>query len=398
MQARERFQRIMKFDPGIRTLYWEFGYWAATIRRWYHEGLPKIHGIPDDHPDDKTVTGEGIPSPELDSVKDREVSSYLSFDKGIMRVPVEHWIFPRFTRQVIQETETHLILIDEVGITQEVLKQGGSMPHFLGWPVANREDFENLKERFNPDDPGRFPENWREVVAQFRARDYPIALGGRPVGFFGSLRDLMGFEVTLLGYYDQPQLIKDMLTFFTDFWIRLWEKVLSQLHDVDLALIWEDMSYKSGSLISPAMFQEFMLPCYKKITAFLKSYGVTTIFVDTDGNCTDLIPLFLEGGVTGMFPFEVQAGMNIVNIAKEFPTLQIMGGLDKTKIAKDKALIDQELEKLPFMLRRGGYIPYLDHLVPPEVPWELFVYYRKRMQAIIEKTSYETLFMPIPLL
>jgi uroporphyrinogen-III decarboxylase len=387
MQARERFNRIMRFDTGIRTLDWEFGYWAATIRKWYHEGLPKITGIPDDHPDDKTVTGEAIPSPELDSVKDIEVATYLGFDKGIMRVPVEHWIFPRFTREVVQETDTHTILIDEVGIKQEVLKQGGSMPRFLGWPVTNREDFEKLKERFNPEDPGRFPENWADVVKEFRERDYPIALGGRPVGFFGSLRDLMGFERTLLGYYDTPRLIKDMLTFLTDFWISLWEKVLSQLDDVDLALIWEDMSYKSGSLISLAMFKEFMLPCYKRITDFLKSHGVATIFVDTDGNCTALIPLFMEGGVTGMFPFEAQAGMDIVKVAKEFPTLQMMGGLDKTKIAQDRASIDQELEKLPFMLNRGGYIPYMDHLVPPEVPWDLFVYYRKRIHEIIEKIS-----------
>lgn len=386
MHARERFTRIMQFDSGIRPLYWEFGYWAATLRTWYQQGLPKIHGIPDDHPDDKTVTGEGIPSPELDSVQDREVSTYLGFDKGIMRVPVEHWIYPRFPRKIIRETETHLIVRDEVGITQEVLKQGGSMPHFLGWPISSREDFEKMKTRFNPDDPGRFPENWGEVVSAFRERNYPIALGGRPVGFFGSLRDLMGFEGTLMGYYDHPQLIKDILAFLTDFWINLWEKVLSQL-DVDLALIWEDMSYKSGSLISPAMFREFMLPCYKKITGFLKSHGVTTIFVDTDGNCMQLIPLFLEGGVTGMFPFEVQAGMDIVKIGQAFPMLQIMGGLDKTKIAKDKASIDLELEKLPYMLRRSGYIPYMDHLVPPEVPWELFVYYRKRMQAIIEKTG-----------
>ena len=64
-------------------------------------------------------------------------------------------------------------------------------------------------------------------------------------------------------------------------------------------------------MISPAMVKEFMLPCYKRITDFLKSYGVSTIFVDTDGNCTELIPLFMEGGVTGMFPFEVRAGMDI---------------------------------------------------------------------------------------
>lgn len=386
IHARERFTRIMQFDTRIRPLHWEFGYWAATLRRWYHQGLPKRHGIPDDHPDDKTVTGEGIPSPELDSVKDSEVSTYLGFDKGIMRVPVEQWIYPRFPRTILQETDTHLIMRDEVGITQEVLKQGGSMPHFLGWPISSRKDFEQLKTRFNPDDPGRLPDNWDEVVKRFRERDYPIAVGGRPVGFFGSLRDLMGFEGTLMGYYDQPQLIKEILAFLTDFWITLWDKVLSQL-EVDLVLIWEDMSYKSGSLISPAIFREFMLPCYKRVTGFLKSHGVTTIFVDTDGNCTQLIPLFMEGGVTGMFPFEVQAGMNIVKVARDFPTLQIMGGLDKTKIAKDRASIDQELEKIPVMLRRGGYIPYMDHLVPPEVPWELFVYYRNRLHAIIDKSA-----------
>ena len=145
------------------------------------------------------------------------------------------------------------------------------------------------------------------------------------------------------------------------------------------------MSYKSGSLISPALFREFMLPCYKRLTGFIRSHGINTIIVDTDGNCSELIPLFMEGGVTGMYPLEVQAGMNVAQIAQDFPSLQIMGGIDKTKL-KSKELIDKELEeKVPFVLKRGGYIPFLDHLAPPDISWELFAYYRNKLNQMIQK-------------
>ncbi len=91
-------------------------------------------------------------------------------------------------------------------------------------------------------------------------------------------------------------------------------------------------------------------------------------------------------GLTGMNPFEVQAGMDIVKIRKKYPKFQIMGGLDKRKIALGKKEIDNELEKkIPFMLRQGGYIPVADHLIPPDVSWDNFVYYRRHLQEIIER-------------
>lgn len=383
MNSRERFNSVMNFEVGSRTLYWEMGYWAGTIRRWYKEGLQNQGRILESIPSDKTVTGEMIPSPEFDSPRDVEVASAMGLDKGMMRFPVEHWIYPKFEKTVIEETETHIILIDENGIKQEIFKKGGSMPRFLSYPVSRRDDFERIKERFNPDDPGRFPKNLSDVIKQLGDRDYPMALGGRPVGFFGSLRDLMGFEGALTSYYDDPKLTKNILTFLTDFWINLWEKILSYI-TVDAVYIWEDMSYKCGSLVSPALFREFMLPCYKRLTGFIKSHGINTIIVDTDGNCTELIPIFMDGGVTGMYPFEVQAGMNVAQIAKDFPTLKIMSGIDKTKL-KSKELIDKELEeKVPFVLKRGGYIPSLDHLAPPDISWELFVYYRNKLNQMIQ--------------
>jgi uroporphyrinogen decarboxylase len=59
------------------------------------------------------------------------------------------------------------------------------------------------------------------------------------------------------------------------------------------------------------------------------------------------------------------------------------------EVAKGKEAIDKELDsKVPFMIQSGGYIPHIDHLVPPEVSWEDFIYYRTRLrEMILEKRA-----------
>ena len=260
------------------------------------------------------------------------------------------------------------------------------MPTFLDWPVRDMRDFEKIKERFNPEDEGRLPANWSELLPGYTKRDYVLAIGGLPFGFFGAPRYLMGLQNLCIAYYDNPTLIQEMVNFLTDFWVKLWTKVL---HDVqiDFVLFWEDMCYKNGSLISAEHLRKFMLPGYKKLTSLFRDFEIQVIFVDTDGNCTELVPLFIEGGVTGMFPFEVQAGMDIVKVRKEYPKLGIIGGLDKGRLAQGKRAIDEELEaKLPFMLRKGGYVPCADHLIPPDVPWENFLYWRKRIKEFVQSS------------
>jgi uroporphyrinogen decarboxylase len=41
MNTRERFLEVMSFNPNVRSLKWEFGYWGETINNWYKEGLAK---------------------------------------------------------------------------------------------------------------------------------------------------------------------------------------------------------------------------------------------------------------------------------------------------------------------------------------------------------------------
>jgi len=152
-----------------------------------------------------------------------------------------------------------------------------------------------------------------------------------------------------------------------------------------MALIWEDMCYKNGPLISPKMFDRFMLPYYKRLTGLFQDHGIKIIFVDTDGDFWKLIPGFIEGGVTGIFPLEVNANMDVLEIRKAYPKLQLMGGVDKMVLFEDKSAIDAEIDKkiLP-VLQTGGFVPTIDHLVPTDTPWWAFEYYRHKLNQIID--------------
>jgi uroporphyrinogen decarboxylase len=260
-----------------------------------------------------------------------------------------------------------------------------SLPGFIDWPVKCRDDWERLKtERLNPALAGRLPAEWPAWVEQQKSRTYPLTVGLRQ-GLYWACRNLLGDEHVLYAFHDSPELVRDIMNYLTDFWIAIYDPLLTEV-GADCATIWEDVSFKNGPLISPAMMREFMLPCYRRFTAFLRDHGVSIVLVDSDGDCRSIIPVMMEGGVTGLMPFEVNAQMHVVEIRKAFPGLQILGGIDKTQLAVGKDAIDAELRAkvTPEMLRHGGFIPHVDHQVPPDVSWENFKYYRQRLATLVE--------------
>lgn len=383
LNAREKFLSTLEFDTSVPPPLYEWGYWVQTIERWYKEGLPKVQGIPESLPHGKGATGPLLGG-KKECLDPRQV---VNFDKSNNRFPGEYWIFPKFKVQIIEKIEDRVILIDEMGIKKKTTARGDTIPEYYEWPVKNRDDWEKFKnERLNAKTPGRYPERLDEVIEKLKNRDYPLSIGGdQCVGFLGSIRYLVGEVKLFTLFYDDPNLLRDIITYLVSFWTELWAPIISQIK-VDWVNMWEDMCYKNGPLISPEMFREFMLPAYRDFTRFLKANGINNIIVDTDGNCWKLIPLFLKGGVTGLMPMEVAAGMNVLELRRTFPELQIIGGIDKRVLAKDKKAIDRELEtKLPFMFKKGGYIPTVDHFVPPDVPLENFIYYRNQIEKIIDK-------------
>ena len=87
-----------------------------------------------------------------------------------------------------------------------------------------------------------------------------------------------------------------------------------------------------------------------------------------------------------MYPFEQQADNDLIKIRKQYPELRMTGGFDKNTLFKGREYIDRELEKMEFLIKKGGYIPYADHLIPPNSSWENFKYYRDRLNEVIYST------------
>jgi len=60
------------------------------------------------------------------------------------------------------------------------------------------------------------------------------------------------------------------------------------------------------------------------------------------------------------------------------------GGIDKRVLAWGKEHIDVELQrKVAGLIDKGGYIPTIDHSIPPDVPYENFVYYWEQKKRMI---------------
>ncbi len=364
MNARERLLEVFEFGDPDRPFRWEcIAYWGETLDTWRSEGL-------EGHPDEVF---------EMDpQISPLHFSSKIPVKSGFTSTPY----LPEFEVVVLEKGKDSRVVRDQNGVIRREFKagKGNSIPQWLEFPVKNGDDYNQLVGRLDASDERRYPGDWSELVERYSDRDFPIAM---PLcGFYGHLRNLLGPSKVPHFMYREGGLVKRILDHWTKFNMEVLSRVQENV-DLDYIMVWEDMCYRNGPLISPALFEKFLLPCYSKLTSHANRIGVENVIVDSDGKVIDLLPLFRRGGVNGMIPFEVQAGNDVVKIGEEFPELTIFCGLDKLALAKDKRAIDKELEgKVKPMLERGGFIPSLDHAAPPDIPWENFRYYMNRIREL----------------
>jgi len=337
----------------------EFGYWSDTLVRWHKEGLPEW------------VTD------------DAEADRYFGFAPSYL-VPVHLGLIPGFESKVIEDTDEYRIYVDGSGVKQMVPKDGHStIPKYLEFPLKGPEDWPKFVERMNPNDPGRqvSQAEWEEHKKRWANRDRPLFINAGSL--FGWIRNWMGFEGVALAVYDHWKWMNEVVDFLCDFIIACLERALDEVPDIDGAGMWEDMAFRSGTIISPKMFDELLVPRYKRLTDRLAKAGIDVVWVDCDGNISEVVGLWLKGGVNCMFPVEVRGGSDPVAIRKQFGhEVLLMGGVDKTKLIEGKKAIDAELARLAPLVEDGGFIPHVDHRCPPDVSYENYLYYLRRKREM----------------
>ena len=355
MNSRERFLATMYYEPRDHCPWSEMGFWPETLERWHGEGWPR----------------------EVD------LHDFLGFDWVRRDAPVACSLLPGFTAETLEETDQYRLVRRGDGVVAKEFKGELSfhMPQWVSFPLGTREDWErDIVPRLDPKQAGRYPDDWDDRVRAWRERDYP--LGIRMGSVYGYLRNWMGLEGISMALCDDPEWVQEMMNHVVDFYCACGARALEEV-DLDYVLLWEDMACKTGPLISPAMFRQFMLEPYKRLTGFIRERGVDILFVDSDGDSGPLIPLWLEGGVNGFYPIERVAGMDAVELRRiHGRDLLLMGGIDKRAMADGAEAIGAELDRVTLLLAEGGFIPWCDHHVPPDVPLANYQYYVRRMKEL----------------
>lgn len=275
--------------------------------------------------------------------------------------------------RIVEETDGYTIEIDRLGRTTKLHKSVATLPLPLDFPVKDMDDWLRVKPLFE------FHEDridWGAVERARHLRSQGALVVASIPGGFDTPRELMGEEAACLCYYDQPELMHDIIDSISETSFRVLERVTDKL-PIDQLSVHEDLAGKSGPFIGPKQITEFISPYFRRIWELVSSRGAKLFDMDSDGNINAVIESFIDCGINAMHPMEPAAGMDIVAVREKVgQRLAMRGGIDKHVLRKSKEAIKKELEyKLQPPMRQGGMVFGLDHRIPNGTPLENYRYY-----------------------
>jgi uroporphyrinogen decarboxylase len=371
MNARKRWLETVLFGKPDKIPLQPGGGRESTRARWYKEGLPK---------DVKDIAEYAY---RLAGGEDEWPTNSEGFW-------VDERMIPQFEEKVIEERERTLIVQDWKGniceISNEYTVEYLRNPidfvtrRWIKCPVESREDWEQMKQRYDTQDPSRMPQDAQAKAKRLANRTHPLRMSFP--GPFWQLREWLGFEKMCIMFREDPDFVKDMIAFWENHIAQLLEKAFNYVVP-DYVCISEDMAYKGSSMISPAMVREFIFPIWKHWGEIIRGAGCPVYSIDSDGFVGELIPFWIEAGMSLCEPMEVAAGCDVVEFRGQFgKKMAYLGNIDKRAIAAGGKGIEDEIRRIEPVIGDGGFIPSCDHGVPADVSWPNFVYYTKLLAKV----------------
>ena len=323
MNVREQFHAIMNGQPtdGMPVLEWAT-WWDKTLDIWQEQGLPR-------------------------GLDDRGLQDFFGLAHH-----KQFWL--------------------------SVKAPGCPVPASHGAGIIGDEaDYDAIRPLILPDD------SVSRLAPQLEALRKPHENGETLVwytleGFFWWPRVLFGIENHFYSFYDYPELYHRICNDLVEWQIRMVDEMAQYLKP-DFMTIAEDMSYNHGPMLSRDLFDEFLLPYYKRLIPEIKKYG-THVFIDSDGDITTAVPWFIEAGIDGILPLERQSGVDVAELRRLYPEFLLLGGFDKMVMFHTEKEIRTEVERVMETFRKGRFLPAMDHQTPPGTPIENYRTYISLMK------------------
>jgi hypothetical protein len=326
MNSRERFRKTMQYGTPDRVPYFEEGIRSEVLRAWKKQGLQS----------------------------EAEFASIFPCDKR-------------------EEIELDL----------------DPIPRPKKWP-ASRSELAMLQKRLDPEESSRWPGDWPKRVRGWQERDYVLMLRVDR-GFFLSMGvyDWNRFVDVATLTIEDPEFVGESMKIQGEFAAQMVEHVLNEV-EIDAAVFTEPIGGNDRPLLSPGMYEKFVLTNYERLLSLLKRHRVETIIFRTFANSRLLIPSIVKWGFNCLWACEVNiAAMDYRQLRREFGRdLRLIGGIDMDVLRRNKDAIRREIEeKVPPLLADGGYVPLADGRVREDVPFDNYVFYRRLLEQVTERSE-----------
>lgn len=359
MTTRERFLSIVNFEQPDYVPYWYApGIGIAhieTVTRWQAE--------------------EGYPSDYASLVEFWGAEKYHT-------IGLHTGFVPPFPVEREDLGDGYVLIRQHKAVTRELADNAHiyTMPQYATYMFEDRTDFEeHMRPRLDPTHPDR----GRPAIPDTQP-DEPVLVNCP--SYWGRLRSEFGTATISYLMHDDPQLIHEINRATTDLFLDQAAWVAERIQ-IDAIGGWEDMCYRGGMLISPEDFAEFCQPYYREVSDFARRIGAAVVDIDCDGDVSEFVHCLWKSGVNMCHAFEpTHGGSDIIRIRSELPRFIICGGLDKHAMTDPTgaAAVAEVESKVPAMLPHGGYLPSIDHGLPPHCHYRAFWLFMNRIREICD--------------
>ncbi|MHA1268429.1 MAG: uroporphyrinogen decarboxylase family protein [Candidatus Helarchaeota archaeon] len=309
-----------------------------------------IEQLKNDFPDDWLIQLNNV-------IEDMETDIFSRMVKAVLEIGIDCVQVGFLTFQFINDHEMN----DIFGRVIEALNNEGNIYPF--YKHGSIDSIEKWKER-KEDIETVQTKKYKRMVKRFykkinkKFKDQTVVFVTNDIqGIWESAWQGFGMEHFVKLLYSNRDVAREVFEVITDFTIECFMSYMDAGAQVFIES--EDLAFKTGPMMSPKIFNELLVPCYKRLTEAIHSRD-GKIILHSDGNLNLLLDSIVESGFDGLHSIEPTAGMDLGYVKKRIgDQLVLLGNIDVGAVlthGTKEIVYDAVKKAIKAAAPGGGYI------------------------------------------